>query len=58
MTLDVNLAQITVGLAWHYKKYAKDQTGEDRERYAFAEDEASVSGGINSHINGEHHTDS
>ena len=39
-TLDVGLAQITVGLAWHYQKYAKEQTYEDRERYAFAELEA------------------
>ena len=39
-TLDAGLAQITVGLAWHYKQYAKEQTEEDRERYAFAEDEA------------------
>ena len=39
-TLDAGLAQITVGLAWHYKQYAKEQAPEDRERYAFAEDEA------------------
>lgn len=38
--LDVALAQITVGLAWHYKQYAKEQTEEDRERYSFAEDAA------------------
>jgi endonuclease YncB( thermonuclease family) len=38
--LDAGLAQITVGLAWHYKQYAKEHTEEDRERYAFAEDEA------------------
>ena len=25
-TLDVNLAQLTVGLAWHYKEYAKEQS--------------------------------
>ena len=34
------LAQITVGLAWHYKQYAGEQSEEDRERYAFAEEEA------------------
>jgi endonuclease YncB( thermonuclease family) len=39
-TLDVNLAQLTVGLAWHYKEYEKEQTPEDRQRYAFAEQEA------------------
>ena len=39
-TLDAGLAQITVGLAWHYKQYAKEQTEEDRERYSFAEVEA------------------
>lgn len=39
-TLDAGLAQITVGLAWHYKKYASEQTEEDRERYSFAEVEA------------------
>ena len=39
-TLDVGLAQITVGLAWHYKRYAPEQSEEDREHYAFAEEEA------------------
>jgi endonuclease YncB( thermonuclease family) len=39
-TLDVGLAQITVGLAWHDKQYAGEQSEEDRERYAFAEVEA------------------
>ena len=39
-TLDAGLAQITVGLAWHYKQYAGEQSAEDRERYAFAEVEA------------------
>ena len=39
-TLDAGLAQITVGLAWWYKKYAKDQTAEDAGRYEFAEHEA------------------
>ena len=40
LNLDLNLAQITSGLAWHYKKYAHEQSEEDRERYAFAETEA------------------
>jgi endonuclease YncB( thermonuclease family) len=39
-TLDANLAQLTVGLAWHYKEYEKEQSPEDRGRYAFAEQEA------------------
>lgn len=39
-TLDANLAQLTVGMAWHYKQYEKEQSAEDRERYAFAEVEA------------------
>jgi endonuclease YncB( thermonuclease family) len=39
-TLDTGLAQITVGLARHYKQYEKEQTEESRERYSFAEDEA------------------
>lgn len=39
-TLDANLAMVTVGLAWHYKAYAKEQSAEDRERYDFAEREA------------------
>ena len=39
-TLDAGLAMLTVGLAWHYKKYQNEQTPEDRGRYAFAEDEA------------------
>lgn len=39
-TLDAGLAQITVGLAWHYKQYATEQTEVDRARYAFAEEEA------------------
>jgi endonuclease YncB( thermonuclease family) len=35
--LDAGLAQITSGLAWHYKQYEKEQSAEDRERYAYAE---------------------
>ena len=37
---DVNLAQVKAGLAWHYKEYQREQTPEDRELYARAEDEA------------------
>jgi endonuclease YncB( thermonuclease family) len=39
-TLDAGLAQVTVGLAWHYKQSAGEQSEEDQERYAFAEVEA------------------
>lgn len=39
-TLDTGLAVLTSGLAWHYKKYQNEQSPEDSERYAFAEDEA------------------
>jgi endonuclease YncB( thermonuclease family) len=39
-TLDVGLAQVTQGLAWHYKKYAPEQSEADRGRYASAKDEA------------------
>ncbi len=34
---DVNLRQIKLGLAWHYKKYEKEQDVEDRSIYADAE---------------------
>ncbi len=39
-TADVGLSQISVGLAWWYRKYAKDQLPEDRQRYDLAENEA------------------
>jgi endonuclease YncB( thermonuclease family) len=39
-TLDAGLAQLTVGLAWHYKKYANEQDPQQRGQYAFAEEEA------------------
>ena len=32
-TLDVGLAQISVGLAWWFKRYADEQSAEDRGRY-------------------------
>ena len=34
---DVNLEMLKVGLAWHYVKYQKEQTFEDRIEYAQAE---------------------
>jgi endonuclease YncB( thermonuclease family) len=39
-TLDAGLAQLTVGLAWWYRYYAAEQSGEDQLRYEFAESEA------------------
>ena len=40
MTLDAGLAQITMGRAWWFRKYADEQSPEDRGRYEFAEQEA------------------
>jgi len=39
-TLDAGLAQLTIGLAWWYRQYAKEQSPEDAGRYEFAEHEA------------------
>jgi endonuclease YncB( thermonuclease family) len=39
-TLDVAQAQLSSGMAWHFKKYEREQTEEDRLRYAFEENEA------------------
>jgi endonuclease YncB( thermonuclease family) len=38
--LDVSRAQLSVGLAWHDKEYAKEQSREDSAAYAFEENEA------------------
>lgn len=38
--VDCGLRQVELGMAWHYKAYAKDQSREDREAYAGAEDRA------------------
>lgn len=38
--LDCGLRQVELGLAWHYKAYAKEQEPSDRESYARAEDQA------------------
>ena len=40
---DINITQIEAGLAWHYKKYASEQSPEDRQRYARAEEQARAS---------------
>ena len=42
MTLDAGHAQITVGLAWWYRKYADEQSPQDRGAYEFSEQEARV----------------
>jgi endonuclease YncB( thermonuclease family) len=39
-TLDVGLAQVTMGMAWWYRKYAHEQSPQDQGRYEFAEQEA------------------
>lgn len=36
--VDVNLEQIKAGMAWHYKKYQKEQLVADRSIYAHAEE--------------------
>lgn len=38
--VDANLEQIKAGMAWHYKKYEKEQSVDDRSIYAKAEDQA------------------
>lgn len=38
--IDMSLAQLRAGLAWHYKKYEREQTAESRQAYAAAELEA------------------
>ena len=40
MTLDAGHTQITVGLAWWYRKYANEQAPADRGAYEFSEQEA------------------
>jgi endonuclease YncB( thermonuclease family) len=40
MTLYAGQAQLTAGLAWWYRKYAKEQAPEDSARYEFEEQEA------------------
>ncbi len=39
---DVCLEQINRGLAWHYKQYEREQSVEDRSRYAIAEEQARI----------------
>jgi endonuclease YncB( thermonuclease family) len=37
---DINLAMVVAGLAWHYKKYEREQPAYDRLLYSSAEQEA------------------
>jgi len=39
-TIDANLAQLTAGMAWWYRQYAKEQSVEDQQQYSKAESEA------------------
>ncbi|MEJ8814017.1 thermonuclease family protein [Variovorax ureilyticus] len=39
-TLDAGLAMVTVGVAWWYRAYAKEQTPQERGQYEYAETEA------------------
>ena len=39
---DINLEQVKLGMAWHYKEYQLEQIPEDRELYAKAENEARI----------------
>jgi len=39
-TLDTGLAQLSAGLAWHYKQYQREQEAGERKRYAAAEQTA------------------
>lgn len=38
--LDANLEQVKAGMAWHYKKYQREQSSEDRAAYVLAEEQA------------------
>jgi endonuclease YncB( thermonuclease family) len=40
---DANLSQVKAGFAWHYSKYAKEQSIEDRSLYAASENSARLS---------------
>lgn len=38
--VDIHLAQVKRGMAWHYKPYQNEQSPEDREAYAQSESQA------------------
>lgn len=37
-SVDAGLEMVSAGFAWHYKKYQKEQSVDDRQKYASAED--------------------
>lgn len=39
-TLDAGLAMVSMGMAWWYRSYAREQTPQERAQYELAEDEA------------------
>ncbi|GGH54763.1 hypothetical protein GCM10010975_11630 [Comamonas phosphati] len=39
-TLDAGQAQLTTGMAWWYRQYAREQSAEDAGAYEFSEQEA------------------
>lgn len=43
-SIDANLEQVQAGLAWHYKKYEREQEPDDRQIYADAEVRARTAG--------------
>jgi endonuclease YncB( thermonuclease family) len=42
--MDCNLEQLKRGMAWHYKKYQRDQPREERQQHDAAEQAARVAG--------------
>jgi len=39
---DVNFKIVNKGLAWHYKKYQREQSADDRKKYSDAEIDAKL----------------
>ena len=39
-TLDAGLAMVTVGMAWWYRAYSREQTAQERGQYEFSDAEA------------------
>ena len=39
-TVDACLSQVHVGMAWWYRDYAREQSGDDAQRYRLAEEDA------------------
>lgn len=40
LTLDAGLVMVTLGMAWWYRAYSREQTPQERGQYEFAENEA------------------